>query len=365
VRAGHLLLTAVAAAPRSTDELERAARERLSEAAWDFFRGGADDEQTLRWNREALARVPLWPRVCVDVSRRSLACTVLGQPIALPVLVAPVAMQRLAHPGGEPEAARGAHAAGTIFVAPTVATASLEEVQAASPGPKWFQLYPHRDRGLTRALVERARAAGYRALVVTLDTPLLGRRVESAHSPLKLPDGVTLSHLFDGEELLDDAARGARIDGRHDPSFGWRDLERVVAEAGLPVVAKGILRADDAARAIDAGVRAIAVSNHGGRQLDGAPAAIEALPRVAERAAGRVELMMDGGVRSGTDVVRALARGARAVMVGRPAMWGLAVGGAAGVAQLLALLGDELDRAMALCGCPTVESIGPDLLGPG
>lgn len=356
-------------------DFERLARERLDPPAYDYYLGGAGDEVTLRENREAWGRVALQPRVLVDVSARDLATTVLGRRLALPVLVAPCAYQRLAHPDGECATARAAHAVGTVMTLSTLSNASLEEVRAASAGPLWFQLYCYKDRGLTRALVERAEAAGYDALVLTVDTPLLGRRERDVRNRFRLPEGMRMGNVRPGgvDTLPDvpDSGLAHYFAELLSPAITWRDVAWLRGVTRLAVVLKGVLRPDDARRAADAGAAAVVVSNHGGRQLDGAVATARALPGVAAAAArasadgAPLEVLVDGGVRRGADVVRALAMGARAVLVGRPALWGLAAGGEAGVRRVLELLRDEVDLAMALCGCRNVAEVTPDLLAPG
>ena len=341
-------------------DFRRAARRRLTTMAWDYFRSGADAQATLRANRRAFSRWEIWPRVLVDVAARDLSTTVLGARLSMPVLVAPTAYQKLAHPDGEPATARAAAAAGTLMCVATLATTSLEEVAAAVDGPRWFQLYVHRDRGLTRALVERAHAAGYGALVVTCDTPLLGRRLADARNGFRLPPPLTMANLVD-TALASAGGDGSALEhyfaARHDASFCWRDLDWLRSLSPLPLVLKGILRADDAARAAAAGCAAVIVSNHGARQLDGAPASLDALPEVAAATGDRLEVLFDGGIRWGTDVLKALALGARAVLLGRPILWGLAVGGEAGVRRVLEIVRDELSRAMALSGCASLGAV--------
>ncbi|MSP62584.1 MAG: alpha-hydroxy-acid oxidizing protein [Myxococcales bacterium] len=350
----------------TVDEFERAARDRLPAMAYDYFRSGADDERTLADNVAAFSRYAIWPRVLRDVARRDLAVELLGCAASSPILIAPTAYHGLAHPDREPATARGAATAGTILVVSTLANTRIEEIAAAAPGPKWFQLYVHRDRGMTRALIERAAAAGYLALVLTVDTPLLGRRLADERNGFALPPGLEMANLVDGNE--GSGAGGSALAGwfaaRHDASLGWSDLAWLRSVTDLPIVLKGILRADDAARAVAEGVAGIIVSNHGGRQLDGAPATLDALPSVAEAVAGRCALLVDGGIRRGTDILIALALGAQAVLVGRPVLWGLAVAGEHGVARVLDLLRDELSRAMALAGCPDLASISRDLVRP-
>lgn len=341
-------------------EFRRGARAVLPRTAYDYFRGAADARVTLCRNRDALRAIEIWPRVLVDVGKIDLHTTVLGTTIELPLLVAPMAAQRLAHPDGELAMARAAASVGTIHVVSTLATVSLEAIAGASAGPRWFQLYVHRDRGLTLSLMERAAEAGYRALVLTVDAPILGRRLADVRNGFKLPTGLTMANF--------EAAAGGSLAGhgstladyvaaRHDPTLSWRDLDWIRTNAKMPLVLKGILRADDARRAAEYGADAIIVSNHGGRQLDGAPAAIDALDQVVDAVAGRCEVLMDGGIRWGSDVLKALAFGARAVLVGRPLLWGLAVGGEPGVRRVFDLLRDDLTRAMTLAGCPAVPAV--------
>jgi 4-hydroxymandelate oxidase len=338
-------------------ELEERARAILTEAVFGFFAGGAEDELTLAANRAAFRDVRLWQRVLVDVRTIDTATTVLGQPVALPVLIAPVALQALVHPEGERAMACGAAEAGTIMVLSTVSSVALEEVFRAAPGPLWFQLYLPVDRGAAAELVARAEAAGARALVLTVDAPVLGRRERDLRTGFRLPSGASQVVPSDGG-LSTHGALGSLLN----PGLGWNEVAWLRSATRLPVVLKGILHPDDARRSAEAGVDGIVVSNHGGRQLDGAPATVEVLERAVAAVGGAAEVYLDGGVRRGTDVVRALALGARAVWVGRPAVWGLATGGTDGVAGALGLLRAELERSMALCGCRTVSEIGPELL---
>lgn len=350
----------------TVDEYEEAACAVLSEMAYGYYRAGADEERTLRANREAFARWDIWYRVLVDVSERRLATTVVGTPASMPILIAPTAYHRLAHEQGELATARAAAAAGTVMVVSTLATTSLEAIAAATAAPKWFQLYVHKDRGFSRSLVERAAAAGYTALVVTVDTPVLGRRLADERSGFCLPAGMSMANLVGtGAQKFDEASMLAGYVGaRHDASLGWKDLEWVRSLSSLPLVLKGIVRGEDAALAAGSGIAGIIVSNHGARQLDGAPATLDALPEVVDAVAGRCDVMMDGGVRWGTDILKALALGARAVLVGRPILWGLAVGGERGASGVLEVLRCELDRAMALAGTSDVRSVPRDLVRP-
>ena len=347
-------------------EIEAAARERLTALAYEYYVGGANDEITLRENRAAFERLALRYRVLVDVSRRSPRTTVLGTPIEFPVLIAPTAFQRLACDDGELASARAAAAAGTIMILSTASTCTIEDVGAVG-GHQWFQLYVYADRGLTKALVERAEAAGMKAIVLTVDAPVLGRRERDLRTRFHLPDGVRLANVPSSGSVPMPTGHGESGLANHfasgiDASLTWKDVEWLRSLTRLPVVIKGIVRGDDAARAVDHGAAAIIVSNHGGRQLDTAIAAIRALPEVADAVAGRVEVLIDGGVRRGTDVIKAIALGARAVLVGRPVVWGLAAGGESGARRVLELLRAEVDQAMALCGCPTVGEISRDLV---
>ena len=353
--------------PLNLIEYEEVARARLSKMAYAYYAGGADDEVTLAANRAAWARWALHYRVLVDVSRRDLRTTVLGQPLAMPVLVAPTAFHRLAHPEGEAAAARAAAAAGIVFVLSTLATCAVEEVAGAAPERTWFQLYVYKDRGVTRALVERAVAAGAAALVLTVDAPFIGRRERDVRTGFHLPPGLAVENLLPAgmravPGVPADSGLAAYVSSLLDPALTWRDVDWLAGLTRLPLLVKGIVRPDDALRALEHGARAVVVSNHGGRQLDGAPATADVLPQIAEAVDGRLELLVDGGVRRGTDVLKALALGARAVLVGRPVLWGLAAGGAEGVAHVLELLRAEIDLAMALCGCADVAAIGRDLV---
>jgi isopentenyl diphosphate isomerase/L-lactate dehydrogenase-like FMN-dependent dehydrogenase len=328
--------------PLNAFDFEALARERLDDMAWEYFRGGAGDESTLRDNRAALERWKLQPRVLVDVSEVDSSTTVLGTPVAAPILVAPVALQKLAHPEGEAATARAAAAAGTIMILSTSATMRPEPVAAAAPGsPRWFQIYVFRDRGVTQALIDEACASGYSALVLTVDAPILGRREGAIRSGFHLPDELEVAG-----DIFDDI----------DPSVSWRDVEWIAGH-GLPVVLKGILTPEDALVAVENGAAGVVVSNHGGRQLDGVPASIDALPRVAEALEGRCEVLLDSGVRRGVDVIRALALGARSVLVGRAVVYALAAAGEDGVLKLLRLLREEVELGLRLLGCTSVAEV--------
>ncbi|HEY2065579.1 MAG TPA: alpha-hydroxy acid oxidase [Gemmatimonadaceae bacterium] len=352
-------------------DLHELAAARLPRAAYDYYASGAEDEHTLAENEAGWARVRLRPRCLVDVSTRDLSTTVLGKHVSMPVLVAPTAFQRMAHPDGELATARAASAAATVMVLSTLATTTLEDVAAAydakrrDAGGRWFQLYVYRDRGVTRALVERAEAAGYDALVLTVDTPYLGRRLRDVRNGFALPQGLSVANLVGhGKGALGEAAGesglAAYVTAMLDPSLTWRDVEWLRSITRLPVVIKGVLRDDDARLAASHGASAVVVSNHGGRQLDGAISTAAALPEVVDAVGDALEVYVDGGVRRGSDVLRALALGARAVLVGRPVLWGLACDGEPGVATALEMLRAELDLSMALAGCVSASGVARD-----
>jgi 4-hydroxymandelate oxidase len=337
-------------------DFEAPARERLDPAAWAYYAGGAWDGHTLRANEADWDRYALLPRVLVDVSTTSLETMILGRPAALPVGVAPAALHGLAHPDGELATARAAAAAGVINVVSTVASRSIEAIAAAVPDARrWFQLYVQRDWALTRSLVERAAAAGYEALVLTVDLPVLGYRDDILRTTFdpgedayaNLPKRDASRHGGELDEILD--SRGVPLT--------WDTLDEIRSWAPLPLVLKGILVADDARIAVDRGVDAVWVSNHGGRQLDRSPSGIEALEAVVDAVEGRAEVYLDGGIRRGPDVLVALALGATAVFTARPFLYALASAGEAGVAKAFAILREETDRALAIAGATSPASL--------
>lgn len=344
---------------------EALARTRLDDQAWAYFSGGAADELTLRANRSAWDDLRLLPRVLQPLNGGHTRVELLGRTLAHPLLVAPVAYQRMAHVDGEIAMAHAAASQGAGLVLSTQASVSLESVAGAfgayaERGPLWFQLYLQHDRGFTRELVQRAEAAGYEALVLTVDAPVNGARDRERRAGFKLPAGVSAVNLAQlaapaastGDSLFDTLPA-------HAPT--WADVQWLQETTRLPVLLKGVLHPADARQAAALQVAALIVSNHGGRTLDTAPATAAVLPRIAAAVNGDLPLLVDGGIRRGTDVLKAVALGARAVLVGRPCVYGLANAGAIGVAHVLRLLRDELEIAMALCGCASLEQAGPDL----
>ena len=339
----------------NVDDFEAAARERLHPGAHDYIAGGAGDEHTLRENRAAFGRWELRPRVLVDISSVTTATTVLGTEVALPVLVAPTAFQRLADSEGELATARGAAAAGTVMSLSTLSSVTPAELAAAAPGaPQWFQLYWSRDRGFTQGLVEAAFDSGFRALVLTVDLPVAGRRERDVRAAFRLPDDLPLPNI--PQELRGDDFHIA-LHAVVDDTLTWRDLEWLHSISSLPLVVKGILTSEDALLAAEHGAAAVGVSHHGGRQLDGGPPTLDVLPEVVEAVGERVEVLLDGGIRRGIDVLKALALGARATLSGRSVLWGLAAGGEEGVTRVLELLRREIELGLKLLGCPSPADV--------
>lgn len=349
-------------------DYEREAERIIPPAHWGYIAGGANDEVTLGANRAAFDRILIRYRTMVDVSSRDLRTSVLGTPVSMPVLVAPTAMQKLAHADGECATARASRAAGTLMITSTTATTGLRDVIESSPGPMWFQLYLYQDRDKSRALIDEAVRAGYTGVMLTVDAPVLGRRERDIRLGFTLPPHLVLENAAVAgmgvvPEASDDAS-GLMIHFRslHDAALVPADIAWVREVSGLPVIVKGIVRGDDAVRAVEHGAQGIVVSNHGGRQLDTAIPSITALPEVVDAVAGRAEVFVDGGIRRGTDVLKAVALGAKAVLLGRPVLWGLAVDGEAGVGSVLELLRQEIDVAMALAGARNVSELTRDLV---
>ncbi|MEO8198872.1 MAG: alpha-hydroxy acid oxidase [Thermoanaerobaculia bacterium] len=354
--------------PINLYDYEALARGKLTTMAHDYYASGAHDEITLRENHAAYDRIRLRYRVLRDISRRTTATTVLGHPLRMPVIVAPTAFHKLAHPDGAMATARAAGHAAPLMILSTLSTTSIEDVMAAATGPVWFQLYVYKDRAATQALVQRAEAAGCLALVLTVDAQIWGRRERDVRNRFQLPPGLMVQNLMAaGQEAFPQEAQGsglaAYVTSLFDQTLAWKDVEWLCGLTKLPVLLKGIVHPDDARLAVEHGAAGVIVSNHGGRQLDTAPATIEALPAIVAAVDGRIEVLIDGGIRRGTDVVKALAYGAKAVAVGRPVLWGLAADGQRGVERVLELLRSEVDLAMGLCGCESVGEIDEDLIG--
>jgi isopentenyl diphosphate isomerase/L-lactate dehydrogenase-like FMN-dependent dehydrogenase len=348
--------------PINVFDYETLAMERLDVPAWDFYTGGSEDEVTVRANRSAFERIRLRPRVLVNVSACDLQTSVLGDPVSMPILIAPVAGQGIAHPDGECATARAAGDVGTLMVVSTDSTLSLEDVAQAARGPLWFQLYIY-TYDEARQLIRRAEEAGYEAIVLTVDAPRLGRRERDLRNDFQTYNINKFEGAFKGNanHLM---GRSAGEEARQyiGDTLTWEVISWLRSETKLPLILKGIVTAEDAELALEHQVDAIIVSNHGGRQLDGTIASIDALPSVLSTVAGRCEVYLDGGIRRGTDILKALSLGARAVLIGRPVIWGLAADGQEGVRAVLEILHDELELAMILAGCPTVESITQALI---
>lgn len=352
--------TASAAASLDLFDMERAARQALPHEVWDFIAGGSGDESTLLGNRTAFDEVRLVPRVMRGITHCDTGSEFLGCAVTMPVAIAPMAYQQLVHPEGELALARAARSAGIVFTASMLSSYSVEEI-AEVGADTWLQLYWLRDRSRVRELLSRAEDCGCRALVLTVDVPRMGRRLRDMRNSFVLPRTVTAANLKESAAGASGLAAHHQASGvsalmvhtadAFDPALSWANLEWIREQTQLPVIIKGILHPQDAAQAAAASVDAIVVSNHGGRQLDGALASVAALPGVVRAVAGRCPLILDSGVRSGTDVLKALALGASGVFLGRPALWGLAVGGERGAAQVLDLLRAELEHAMMLAGC--------------
>jgi isopentenyl diphosphate isomerase/L-lactate dehydrogenase-like FMN-dependent dehydrogenase len=371
----------------SIDAMRELARAALPRPIFDFADGGAEDEHTLRRNERAFDAVELVPRPLRGTARRDLSITLFGKTLSLPVIIGPTGLSGLYWPDGERCTARAAQAAGTAFCLSHGSVCTLEDLAGTGAAPRWMQVFIYKDRGFTRELVERSAAAGYDAIVLTIDNQLLGNRERDLRNGFTIPPRfnlptlagmalkggwlwrmrkefkrITFGNYVRPGESVDIKNLAGRMASLLDPSMTWEDVDALRKIWRGPLILKGILSPEDANIAIERGVDGIVVSNHGGRQLDGAPATLDALPRVAEAGAQRIPILLDGGVRRGADVVKALALGADACMIGRPQLWGLAVGGEAGVAHVLEIFRSEIDRVMGLCGVSRVEDIGRDLL---
>ncbi|HTU31518.1 MAG TPA: alpha-hydroxy acid oxidase [Solirubrobacteraceae bacterium] len=379
-RAGRSTLRGV----HNIADMQREAQRALPRSVLDFIEGGAEDEVTIARNRSEFEQLTLIPRVLRDVSAPDLATRILGQPVSLPLLAAPTGLTTMVHPLGEVAVAEAVSRAGTVYLMSGAAGQSPEAVAAATTGARpWFQLYLWRDRGLVRDLLDRADRAGFAALALTVDVPRAGRRERDLRNGFTIPPRITPGTIAQGLARPRWSARflrsgglglgnidregtpqpwSVRVNSQTDPSLTWAELEWLRGEWSGPLLVKGVLHPDDAARAVDCGVDGVIVSNHGGRQLDGASSSIAALPGVVEAIGDRAEVLLDGGVRRGTDIAKALALGARACLVGRPMLYGLAAGGVDGAERVIELLRAELETTMALLGCTSIGELTPDLI---
>ena len=369
-------------------DLREKARRRLPRALFDYIDGGADDEQTVRANQSGFQPYAFVPKVLVDVAGRDQSTTIFGERLASPLILAPTGFTGMFWPQAEILGAREAAKRNLIFTASTMSMCSIEQIAAGAPGARiWFQLYVWRDKGLTRSLIERAHAVGCKALVITVDTPVLGHRERDIRNGLVIPPRIGMKNLFDALRrpswmwgILrnpritfgnftgvpgvkhDPASLATLTNSQFSPSVAWTDIDTFRALWKGPLIIKGIMSAADAERAMEHGADAIVISNHGGRQCDSLAGAIEVLPEIAQAVAGRVELILDGGIRRGSDVVKAAALGARACMIGRAYNYGVAAAGQPGVAKAIEILQDEIDRCLALIGCPQLAEVTPSIL---
>jgi len=346
-------------------QFEPAAKKILSPMAYAYFSGGACDEITLRENRTCWDKIKLWPRVLRGVNDPDLTSRLFGNKVTLPFLPAPVAMLKLAYPDGESALVRATNLANIPCIASTMATTKLEDIAKESKGYRYFQLYCFKDKGLTKALIQRAEAAGYQGLIVTVDAQILGKREADTLHKFHLPPGLKLENLDDSLNGIMQQAEGSgaeRISARFDTHLNWNSMEAILTQTKLPWGLKGILHPDDAKIAADLGAHAIFISNHGGRQLDGVPTALDVLPLIDKAVQGRAEIFMDGGIFRGTDILKAIALGANGVLIGKPFVYALAVAGEAGVSHLFHILLEELKLAMCLLGCQSLSDLDQSFL---
>ncbi len=350
----------------SVHDYHRVTRNKLPNEVLDYFEGGALDEITLRENTSGWERLKLYYHVLAGVGERDLRTTILGQSVSMPIGIAPTAFHKLANEGGEIATAKAGRAAGTLFILSSLSNTPMETVLCEASSPRWFQLYLYKDRAISGELVRRAEAAGAEAIVLTVDAPGLGTRERDMRNRFTLPEGLTVANVTPLGKGHVPEVRGsglaAYVHDNFKSDLGFQDLDWLCQWTRLPVVVKGVCRSDDARRIAEHGAKAVVVSNHGGRQLDGAPATCDALPHVVDAIGDRCEVYVDGGIRRGSDVLKAIALGARAVLVGRPILWGLCVGGEEGVVNILKMFRRELDEAMLLCGCAKLEDIDASLL---
>lgn len=345
----------------NVSEYEAIAKQKLPKMVFDYYASGAEDQWTLKENREAFSRILFRPRILIDVSRIDLTTTVLGFKISMPIMLAPTAFQKMAHPEGEYATARAASSAGTIMTLSSWSTSSVEEVASTGPGIRFFQLYVYKDRNVVAQLVRRAEKAGFKAIALTVDTPRLGRREADIKNRFTLPPFLTLKN-FEGLDLgkmdkANDSGLASYVAGQIDRSLSWKDVKWLQSITSLPILVKGVLTGEDARLAVQNGAAGIIVSNHGARQLDYVPATITALEEVVKAAQCRIPVFLDGGVRRGTDVFKALALGASGVFIGRPVVFSLAAEGELGVRKVLQMLRDEFELSMALSGCTSLNEI--------
>lgn len=352
----------------NTADYARAARAKLPQGACDYYEGGALDEITLRENTAGWERLKLYYHILAGVGAREMETTVLGQKVSMPICVAPTAFHKLACREGEIATAKATKAAGTLFILSSLSNTAMESVLAAAASPRWFQLYIYKDRAVTAELVKRTEAAGAEAIVLTVDAPGLGTRERDMRNRFTLPDGLCVENLSPlGKGKMPEvtgSGLAAYVRDNFKSDLSFEDLDWLCGCTRLPIIVKGVCRADDARRIAERGAKAIVVSNHGGRQLDTAPPTCEILPQIAQAVADRCEVYVDGGIRRGSDVLKAIALGARAILVGRPILWGLTVAGEEGALNVLNILRRELDEAMLLCGCTTLGDINESLLKP-
>ncbi|KAI4298290.1 hypothetical protein L6164_031867 [Bauhinia variegata] len=345
-------------------EFEEIAKKKLPKMVYDYYASGAEDQWTLKENRNAFSRILFRPRILVDVSKIDITTNVLGFKIAMPIMIAPTAMQKMAHPEGENATARAASAAGTIMALTTLTTSSIEEVASTGPGIRFFSVHMFKDRNVAAQLVRRAERAGFKAIVLTVDAPILGHREADIKNRFTLPPHLTLKNFEDVHlgkiDETNDSGLASYVAGQMDRSLSWKDVKWLQTITSLPILLKGVITAEDTRIAIQSGASGIIVSNHGARQLDYVPATITALEEVVKAAQGKVPVFMDGGIRRGTDVFKALALGASAVFIGRPVVFALAAAGEAGVRKVLDMLRDEFELTMALNGCRSLREITRD-----
>ncbi|MDJ0818228.1 MAG: alpha-hydroxy acid oxidase [Desulfobacterales bacterium] len=351
----------------SVFDYETAARDKLPKTAYDYYRSGANDEITLHENHAAYERIQLRPRVLVDISKPDISTTVLGEKVKMPIFVAPTAFHRMADPDGEVATARAAGQAGAVMIFSTLSNSSFEEVMPEATGPMWFQLYVYKDREATLSLVQRAESYGCKAIALTVDAQVWGRRERDIKNRFRLPKGLSIKNLMPAgreqfPEKKGESGLAAYVAWQFDPTLNWKDVDWLCAKSKIPVLLKGVLHPADARMAIDHGAAGVIVSNHGARQLDTVPATIDALPPIVEAVDGKIEVHIDGGIRRGTDVFKAIALGAKAVAVGRPIIWGLAVNGQDGAKHVLDLLRKDFELTMKLCGCQKIEDISDDMI---